>query len=159
MQLSFELPRNFINPDKYRPDQSPDDLFAAVPDVITRSIFGVMDVNVPIDALNPFVYVRNGLLPEFVVVFFMNMVAKRIKSNMSRFFTAMHLIEMYREYVIIPPHHFMAVDSAAVVASEAVEEKSDEGKKEESEESDVKGKSDDTDHDKNDQLGPSTSKA
>jgi hypothetical protein len=33
-----------------------------------------------------------------------------------------------------------------------VEEKSDEGKKEESEESDVKGKSDDTDHDKNDQF-------
>ena len=99
LQLEFEVPRNFLNPDKYRPDHVPEDDFGEVPDVITRSIFDVMDANVPIDALNPFIYLRSGRLPEFVVVFFMNMVAKRVKSKMSRFFHAMHLIEMYREYI------------------------------------------------------------
>ena len=121
LQLEFEVPRNFLNPDKYRPDHVPEDDFGEVPDVITRSIFDVMDANVPIDALNPFIYLRSGRLPEFVVVFFMNMVAKRVKSKMSRFFHAMHLIEMYREYIIVPPHHFLAsVDTAAVVATDAV---------------------------------------
>ena len=137
LQLEFEVPRNFLNPDKYRPDHVPEDDFGEVPDVITRSIFDVMDANVPIDALNPFIYLRSGRLPEFVVVFFMNMVAKRVKSKMSRFFHAMHLIEMYREYIIVPPHHFLAsVDTAAVVATDAVGavatdvDKDDEDKKE-----------------------------
>lgn len=116
LTLGFELPKNFLNPEKYRPDHSPDDQFAGVPDVITNTLFRAMDANVPIDAFNPFIYVRNGILPEFVVAYFMQMVGRRVKSTMSRFFQAMHLIEMYREYVILPPHHFMAgVDTAAAV--------------------------------------------
>lgn len=59
LQLEFEVPRNFLNPDKYRPDHVPEDDFGEVPDVITRSIFDVMDANVPIDALNPFIYLRS----------------------------------------------------------------------------------------------------
>ena len=114
LQLGFELPRNFLNPDKYRPERIPDDDFAQVPEVVTAALFNVLDVNVPIDALNPFVYLRNGRLPEFIVAYFMQFVSRRIKSNMSRFFSAMHLIEMYREYVIVPPTHFMAaLDTAA----------------------------------------------
>ena len=163
LQLEFEVPRNFLNPDKYRPDHVPEDDFGEVPDVITRSIFDVMDANVPIDALNPFIYLRSGRLPEFVVVFFMNMVAKRVKSKMSRFFHAMHLIEMYREYIIVPPHHFLAsVDTAAVVPTDAVGavatdvDKDDEDKKEK-EDKESSGSKDDKQDDRKDE--PSTSNA
>ena len=93
LQLGFEIPRNFLNPDKYRPASIPDEAFAAVPDVITTAIFNVMDAQVPIDAFTPFLYLRNGRLEEFVVAYFMKLVSARVKSNMSRFFTAMHLIK------------------------------------------------------------------
>lgn len=112
-KLPFEVPKNFLNPDKYQPDQTPEEEFAQVPDVVARAVFDALDVNVPIDALNPFVYLRNGRLPEFVVVYFMKLVSRRVKSNMSRFYSAMHLIEMFREYVIVPPTHFMAIDTVA----------------------------------------------
>lgn len=152
LRLSFEVPRNFMNPDKFRPEQSFDDQFATVPDLITTSVFEAMDVNVPIDPLNPFIYLRSQRLPEFVVVYFMELVPRRVKSNMSRFFTAMHLIEMYREYVIIPPHHFMAVDTAAGVASEAVEQGNSQG----TEDKDDK-KEDKEEEQKKDDVGASTS--
>ena len=120
MELGFELPKNFLNPDKYRPTASFDEAFASVPDVVGSAIFDAMDADVPIDAFNPFIYLRHGRLPEFVAAYFMQLVSARVRSNMSRFFTAMHLIEMYREYIIIPPSHFMAqVDSVAVVRGEA----------------------------------------
>ena len=123
MELGFELPKNFLNPDKYRPTASFDEAFASVPDVVGSAIFDAMDADVPIDAFNPFIYLRHGRLPEFVAAYFMQLVSARVKSNMSRFFTAMHLIEMYREYIIIPPSHFMAqVDSVAVVRGEAKKE-------------------------------------
>ena len=118
LQLGFEIPRNFLNPDKYRPASIPDEAFAAVPDLITTAIFNVMDAQVPIDAFTPFLYLRNGRLEEFVVAYFMKLVSARVKSNMSRFFTAMHLIEMYREYVIIPPSHFLASHDTAAVGQD-----------------------------------------
>ena len=83
-------------------------MFALVPDIITRFIFQAMDANVPIDALNPFIYLRSGQLPQLKSVYYMDMVSRRVMSNMSRFFKAMHLIKMYHEYAIIPPNHFMA---------------------------------------------------
>ena len=135
MELGFELPKNFLNPDKYRPTASFDEAFASVPDVVGSAIFDAMDADVPIDAFNPFIYLRHGRLPEFVAAYFMQLVSARVKSNMSRFFTAMHLIEMYREYIIIPPSHFMAqVDSVAVVRGEAKKEagKSEEGQEDKS---------------------------
>ena len=145
LTLGFELPRNFLNPEKFRPDQIPEDRFAGVPDVITDTLFSAMDATVPIDAFNPFIYVRNGILPELVVAYFMQMVGRRVKSTMSKFFQAMHLIEMYREYVIIPPEHFMAsLDTAAAVIKPVAEEaKSDETVQEDNDEKKVpKGKDD-----------------
>jgi len=118
LQLGFEIPKNFLNPDKYRPASIPDEAFAAVPDLITTAIFNVMDAQVPIDAFTPFLYLRNGRLEEFVVAYFMKLVSARVRSNMSRFFTAMHLIEMYREYVIIPPSHFLASHDTAAVGQD-----------------------------------------
>lgn len=136
MKLGFEIPKNFLNPEKYRPSTIPEAGFAAVPDVISSAVFQAMPAEVPIDAFNPFIYLRNGVLPEFVVVYFMRMVSVRIKSNMTRFFTAMHLIEMYREYIIIPPSHFMSsFDTAAVVPGQdkqpVLKAKKDKKKKEE----------------------------
>lgn len=140
LKLEFEVPKNFLNPEKYLPEPLPNRVLADVPDVIMTAVFEVMDIDVPIDPFNTFMYLRNGRLPEFVVVYFMNLVSRHVKSNMSRFFTALHLIQMYREYIINPPSHIMApIDTAAVhpahsMKTEAAKLKED--KKEEKEDGD-----------------------
>ena len=132
MSLGFELPRNFLNPDRYLPEPLSEEFVAGIPDVVSTAVFVAMDANVPIDAFNPFIYLRNGRLPEYVVAYFMTLVSRRVKSNMSRFFTAMHLIEMYREYIIVPPTHFLAaLDTAAVQPGDSTVTKDEKKQQEE----------------------------
>ena len=131
LQLDFEVPRNFLNPEKYQPQPLPEEVLDEVPDVVARAIFDAMPADVPIDAFTPFLYLRNGRLAEYAVVYFMNLVPRRVKSKMSRFFTTMHLIEMYREYIIVPPSHFLAsIDTAAVQPHHSTQTSGTKAKKE-----------------------------
>lgn len=139
-KLGFKIPKNFPSREAYRPDPLPDHVLASVPDSITTAVFEVMDATtVPIDALNPFVHLRNGQLPEFVPVYFMDLVPRDVKHNISRFFTAMHLIEMYREYVINPVPHFMtSIDTAAVQSLDSKNNKLKEDQEDKSKEEEKK---------------------
>lgn len=117
-KLEFELPTSFANPDKFRPHQIDDAVLARVPEFVSNALFDALDAQVPIDPLSPFIYLRQGKLPHFVVIYFMEIQGmKKNLGNQRRFFQAMHLIEAYREYVIVPPAHFLSaqptVDTAA----------------------------------------------
>lgn len=99
MTLGFEIPRNFHNVDSYRPSHIDESLFRSVPDVVTAGIMDVIDLPI-FDATIPFIYLKHGFLPEFTVVFFMNAQPKSRISNSTRFYRALHLLEMYRQYLM-----------------------------------------------------------
>ena len=108
-KLEFELPMNFANPDKFRPAHIDESMFARVPEFICNALFAVIDAAVPINPLTPFIYLRDGTLPHFVVIYFMEVQGvKKSLGTQRRFFQAMHLIEAYREYVILPAPHYLA---------------------------------------------------
>ena len=117
-QLDFEIPTNFLNPQKFRPTVINDDMFGDVPDYVCQGLFESIEPDVPIDPLTPFVYLRQGRLPHYVVIYFMKLQGSgRNLGAQKRFFRAMHLIEAYREFVTIPPVHFLAgqpLDTASV---------------------------------------------
>ena len=99
MTFGFEIPRNFHNVDSYRPVNVDEAMFRSVPDVVTAGIIDVIDLPI-FDATIPFIYLKHGFLPEFPVVYFMNVQPKGRISNSTRFFRALHLVELYREYLM-----------------------------------------------------------
>jgi hypothetical protein len=108
-KLEFELPMNFANPEKFRPAHIDESMFARVPEFICNALFAAIDAAVPINPLTPFIYLRDGTLPHFVVIYFMEVQGvKKSLGTQRRFFQAMHLIEAYREYVILPAPHYLA---------------------------------------------------
>jgi len=102
MTLGFELPRNFNNVDNYSPGNVDQAIFRSVPDVVTAGIMDAIELPV-FDATIPFIFLKHGFLPEFTVVYFMNVQPKGRISNSTRFFRALHLVEMYREYLMGGP--------------------------------------------------------
>ena len=99
MTLGFEVPRNFHNVDYYRPGNVDPSIFRSVPDVVTAGIIDAIEIPI-YDATMPFIFLKHGFLPEYTVVYFMNVQPKGRISNSTRFFRALHLLEMYREYVM-----------------------------------------------------------
>jgi len=99
MTFGFEIPRNFHNVDSYRPVNVDEAMFRSVPDVVTAGIIDVIDLPI-FDATIPFIYLKHGFLHEFPVVYFMNVQPKGRISNSTRFFRALHLVELYREYLM-----------------------------------------------------------
>jgi len=99
MTFGFEIPRNFHNVDSYRPVNVDEALFRSVPDVVSAGIIDVIDLPI-FDATIPFIYLKHGFLPEFTVVYFMNAQPKGRISNSTRFYRALHLVEMYRKYLM-----------------------------------------------------------
>jgi hypothetical protein len=99
LTLGFEVPRNFNNIESYRPSSVDEAIFRAVPNVVASAIVDAIDQMNFFDPLLPFSYLRNGLLPEFVVVHFMTVQKNPRISNQTRFYRAMWLIELYREYL------------------------------------------------------------
>ena len=102
MTLGFEVPRNFHNVDNYRPLAFDPAIFRAVPDVVSAGIMDAIDAPI-FDPSIPFIYLKHGFLPEFTVVHFMNVQPKGRISNSTRFYRALHLVEMYREYLMGGP--------------------------------------------------------
>ena len=110
MTLGFELPRNFLHPERYLNPDLDDDWFSLVPEVVSTALFETMSVDVPIDPQMPFVFVRQNLLPQFVVAWFMAFIpAKRIAKS-TRFFRALNAIEQYREFIFFPPNSHDVLD-------------------------------------------------
>ena len=108
-QLDFEVPKNFHNPDRFKPSGVPDEVFASVPNHVGAAVFEAMDINVPLDPMSVFLYLKEGRLAHFVVIYFMELQGlRRNISQATRFFRAMHFIDMYRSYVMVPPTHYLA---------------------------------------------------
>ena len=116
--LDFVIPNNFLHPDKYYPGPVTDEIFDNVPGFIASAIFDAMDADVVLDPGAVFLYLKNGLLPEYVVIYFMEIQGTRRKiSTSTRFYRALYMVHMFREYVIVPPPHFLtAYDAASIQA-------------------------------------------
>lgn len=110
MTLGFELPNNFLHPERYR-NQDLDYVFSIVPDVVSTALFEVMPSDVPIDPQMPFVYLRQNLLPEFVVAWFMAYIPSKRIGKTTRFFRALNAVEQYREFIFFPPNAADARDT------------------------------------------------
>ena len=114
-ELPFELPKNFINPDKYDPGVVPDEVFENVPLYIGEAVFGVLGNEVPLDPQVVLVYLRNGQLPHFVIEYFMSIQKKKNLATQTRLFRALMLVHRFREFHILPAPHFLSqFDSAAI---------------------------------------------
>lgn len=110
-RLDFEVPKSFPNPQKYIPKKIFDYMFEDVPLVVGSAISEAMSPDEPFDSTLTFVYFRNGRLPEFVVAYFMDFeLPKRRLSDTTRFFRALHLITMFRMFMVMPDDHFLATD-------------------------------------------------
>lgn len=108
LRNDFGIPKSFGNSEKYFPVRLDVQSFETVPEVVGNAIFETIGLDVPFDPMATFIYVRNGLLPEFVVAYFMEFqLPKRKISEGSKFYRAMHLISMFREYFIVPKRHFL----------------------------------------------------
>jgi len=119
LELDFEIPRNFQNPERYIPGRLREDCFEDVPAAVGSAIFDAIGVDVPLDPMTIFLYLRNGRLPQFVIAYFMEFeLPKRKVTKMYRFYRALHLANMFRESVMVPQPHFMsnALDTVAVQA-------------------------------------------
>ena len=103
MTLDFELPSNFLHPERYPNVDLADALFSRVPSVVSSALFDAMPESIPIDPQMPFIFLRQSRLPEFVVAWFMAFLPKKRVGRMNRFFSSMNAIEQYREFVFFPP--------------------------------------------------------
>ena len=113
--LPFELPKNFMNPDKYDPGVVPDEVFENVPVYIGEAVFAVLGDEVPLDPQVILVYLRNGLLPHYVIEYFLSIQKKKNLSNQTRLFRALMLVHRFREFHILPAPHFLSqFDTAAI---------------------------------------------
>ena len=104
MELNFELPQEFRNPDKFNPSDVGDEFFMNVPSVVAAAIFDAIGENVPIDPSVPLIYLRSDRLPQFVPAWFMAAMptgGKRLGKS-TKFYRALHAIERYREYIMYP---------------------------------------------------------
>jgi hypothetical protein len=114
-ELPFEIPRNFNNPGKYEPRDVPEAAFEEVPNEIGQALFDSIGLEVPNDPLIIFSYVRHGRLSLAVVAYFFHLQKKKKLTNQTRFYRAMWLISMFRDYVMLPPLHPLAsFDTVAV---------------------------------------------
>ena len=103
MTLDFELPSNFLHPERYPNVDLADALFSRVPSVVSSALFDAMPESIPIDPQMPFIFLCQSRLPEFVVAWFMAFLPKKRVGRMNRFFSSMNAIEQYREFVFFPP--------------------------------------------------------
>lgn len=114
--LPFELPKNFNNPERYNPGEVPEEVFDSVPHYVGDAVFLAMGPEVPLDPFTVFSYLRCGNLAHFVVDYFMTIQKKNLATQ-TRFFRALWLIHLFREFMILPPvHHLSQFDAASVQA-------------------------------------------
>jgi len=119
MALDFEIPKNFMHPEKYVPTKIREDAFDDVPRVVAEAIFEAIGLEVPLDPMTIFLYLKTGRLPEFVIAYFMQFeLPKRKVTKMYLFYRALHLANMFRESVLVPQPHFLSevLDTASVQA-------------------------------------------
>jgi len=114
LRLDFELPRNFNNPERYRPAIIPDDLLRSVPNVVASAIFDNIANDVPIDPMTPFLYLKSKRLPEFVVAWFMLRQGYKRMAPTTRLFRAFHLLEAFRESVMYGEGEAGSVDGTGL---------------------------------------------
>ena len=112
------MPTKFHDPERYNPGRVAPEVFEQVPGVVASAIFNAIDADVVLDPGVVFLYLKQGLLPQFVVAYFMDLQGTRRKiSKGTRFFRALYLVHLFREHVILPPPHFLSdFDTASVLA-------------------------------------------
>lgn len=101
MEIKVDVPPNF-NPSKTIPPVSvSDEEWREVPDLIATALMDTISADVPINALIPYTYLVAGVLPHFVVAYFIVIQSAPPRTAYSTVFgRAMHLIEAYREFLI-----------------------------------------------------------
>jgi hypothetical protein len=96
--LEIPLDLNLHQPRFMRSGPVSDAQWGMVPELISDAIFGVLGPQIPIDPSMPYVYVQAGVMPHYVVSYFMDIQKPSRASYETRFGRAMHLIEDFREW-------------------------------------------------------------
>lgn len=91
-----------FNPSKYIPPvRVTDEEWQQVPEVIASAVMDTISPDVPINAMIPYTYLLSGVLPHFLVAYFMLIQNASPRLAYSTVFgRAMHLIEAYREFLL-----------------------------------------------------------
>lgn len=99
LDIQLDIPSK-LHLDNYRPAVSiPEQQWSSIPEVVSDTILGVLGPEVPINASMPYAYLQAGLLPHFVVAYFMTIQKPKKTMRYSTVFgRAMHLIEEFREW-------------------------------------------------------------
>lgn len=104
--LNFELPTNFVDNARYKVEEKDLLPLENMPRVVSEHVIRYGGPDMPMDALNPFFFLKRGELPYFVLNWFMGHQPKRL-ATMTRFYRALHLMEMYRGYC----HNLLHLDT------------------------------------------------
>ena len=100
-EVDVDIPKD-LNLARYRPSiPVSDQMWATVPEVVGSAISSIIGPDIPINANIPYTYLQAGLLPHFVVAFFMAFQKPRANISYTTVFArSMHLIEEYREFML-----------------------------------------------------------
>jgi len=107
-----------LNPDRFDPGNIPDEIFDSVPPLIGDLVYEHLGPDAPLDPLTVFLSVKHGGLAHQVVGYFMDIQKKKSVATQTKFFRAIWMIHRFREYMILPPLHYLAgFDTASVQAA------------------------------------------
>lgn len=122
--FSFVLPVNYLDAKKYHPSVRTFERLGPLPDCVVRCLVDVLPPNIEVDPFTVFFYVRRGYVPVWLVNFFIDKQDKTIAPLTTKFFRAIHLIEMVRAQLFNSP----AVAQPVTVRTSSDSQASDEGK-------------------------------
>lgn len=97
--LPYELPINYVDNPRYLPSEEQRAFLEDIPDCIAEAVIDALPVSIPINPFNVFYYVKRGLIPIWVLKWFIRGQGRSRSSAMTRFYRALHLIEIFREGV------------------------------------------------------------
>lgn len=97
--LGFELPVNFIDHPRYQVEPGDCTYLAEMPAIVERTILRILPRTYTIDPLTPFFFIKMGILPTWVVSWFMTAQLPSRAQKMTLFYRSLHAIEHFRRVV------------------------------------------------------------
>lgn len=97
--LGFELPNNFIDNARYQVEEADCTYLAEMPPIIERTILRVLPRMYAIDPITPFFFLKMGILPTWVISWFMTAQLPSRANRTTLFYRSLHAIEHYRRVV------------------------------------------------------------
>jgi len=96
------IPSTFPTPERFRPPAEVIKLALKPPSIVLEGILKAICPSVPFDVMIPFLYLRAGRFPFFVLNYFMDIQGPGLMSRKTRFYRSLHLIEAARKENVYP---------------------------------------------------------